>query len=416
MIPFQPRLLRNMDWPILILSGILSTMGLITLFSVGYTSMQQTSFLGIPLLLLKQIGVFLMALIAFSFFTYLDFSLLRRASPWFYGISIFLLIGVLFFGESAYGAQRWISIGPLGLQPSELAKLGFIFLLAHFLSRQEYVQTLSHTILPGFLLFALPFLLIFKQPDLGTALILLGILLGLFLWGRVSPFYIVALIAPVVSFLLSPVLWLWLPTVFNFCLYFFLSKMDPREAFFFSALTLLAGLAFPLFWNILKPYQQARFLAFLHPGWDPHGAGYHTIQSKIAIGSGGFFGKGFLGGSQTQLGFVPEQETDFIFSAIGEAWGFWMCGGVILLFFLLVVRIFYIASTCPDRFGSFLACGIGTMILLHFFINIGMTVGLLPVVGIPLPFLSSGGTSLVAHWISIGILESIAIRRQKLLF
>jgi len=188
------------------------------------------------------------------------------------------------------------------------------------------------------------------------------------------------------------------------------------DMFFILGINIGVGVALPILWGLLKPYQQMRILSFLNPTADPHGIGYHTLQSKIAVGAGGLFGSGFMQGTQTQLQFVPIQNSDFIFSAIAEEFGFIGSTTVVALFTILLWRIFSIAENAYDYFGSMLVAGIGVMMFFHFIVSVGMNIGVLPVVGIPLPFVSFGGTSLVENLVAIGIIQSVAMRRQKLIF
>ena len=284
-----------------------------------------------------------------------------------YGASVALLVTVLFV-PARMGAHRWISLGGFNFQPSEMAKLAVILALAQFFTgnRLEHISRLKRLV--PFMIVGGPFLLILKQPDLGTALTLVPVLfVMLYFWG-----------------------------------------VKPRTLFL---LVFAAALLTPFFFHFMKDYQRARLLVFVNPNLDPLGAGYNIIQSKIAIGSGGLFGKGFMGGTQSQLNFLPERHTDFIFSVIAEEGGFAASVAVVVLFWLIVQKGFLICGQTPDRFGSQLACGITTMIGLQALINLGMTMGLLPVVGMPLPLVSYGGTSVVVTMVFIGLLLNIKVHR-----
>lgn len=284
-----------------------------------------------------------------------------------YIVTLFLLVVVLFM-PARLGAHRWIGVSNFNLQPSELAKLAVIFMLARFFgsNRVEYLS--KDQILIPFLLVAFPFVLILKEPDLGTALTLVPILFAmLYLWGM-KPKYLMLLI------------------VIGLC-------------------------ASPILFHFLKDYQKARLLVFMNPNADPLGAGYTIIQSKIAIGSGGLWGKGLFGGTQNQLNFVPENHTDFIFAVIAEEGGFIGSLAVLGFFLLIVQKGYSICSTTTDRFGAHLACGITTMIACQCVINLGMTMGLLPVVGVPLPLVSYGGSQLVINMLAIGLLINIKIHK-----
>ena len=284
-----------------------------------------------------------------------------------YFFSLFLLVLVLFM-PPRLGARRWVEMGGFNFQPSEIAKLGVIFVLARFFSsnRPEYLSK-NKMFLP-FLIVGLPFLLILKEPDLGTGLILVPVFFAmLYLWG-----------------------------------------LRTRSLLFLMGICLILS---PAFFMLLKDYQRSRLLVFINPNLDPLGAGYTIIQSKIAIGSGGLWGKGFMGGTQNQLKFLPERHTDFIFAVIGEEGGFVVCLLIVVLFWTIVRRGFQICGQTPDKFGSQLACGISTMLGLQAAINLGMTMGLLPVVGVPLPLVSYGGTSVVLTMLAIGLLINIKMHR-----
>ena len=263
---------------------------------------------------------------------------------------------------------------------------------------------------------AVPVVLIFKQPDLGTAIILFVIFTGMLVWAETSGILLLLLVTPLISILLKPNIYMWLLYLGGLALYMRNTRVRLVDFLTVMIGNIGIGYAVPKAWGMLKEYQRARVLAFLNPENDPLGVGYHSLQAKIAIGSGGFFGKGFMHGTQTQLAFIPQQFTDFIFSAIGEELGFLGTLLVLALFVTLLYRAISLAGESRDFFGSMLAAGIAVLIGFQMLINIGMTLGILPVVGVPLPFISFGGTTLVVNLCAIGILQSIAMRRHKLLF
>jgi rod shape determining protein RodA len=286
-----------------------------------------------------------------------------------YLVSILFLLYVLLFGRSIAGAKRWIELGPIRFQPSEFIKITMTLALAKYFQNnpREGKYSLSQLRIP-FLLFVIPFCLVLLEPDLGTAIILLLIFLSICLFlGLTTPSIYVLLFVGIASL--------------------------------------------PMGWLSLKEYQKDRVLTFLDPSRDPLGSGYHIIQSKIAIGSGGVLGKGFLHGTQTRLHFLPEQHTDFIFSAFAEQWGF--VGGALLLagYLLVIFWAFNICSRAKNRFGMILGLGITFLLFWHVAINLGMCLALLPVVGIPLPFFSYGGSFLLVMFTAIGLLLNIYIRR-----
>lgn len=302
-----------------------------------------------------------------------DYRILGPLGNLLYGINLLMLIAVMFVGQSALGAQRWIQLGPITVQPSEFAKLIMIISLAHLLDSREDKMKSIWNLLPTFAFVVVPFLLILKQPDLGTSLVFLAILFGMI----------------------------------------FVAGIDGKLLLKIMG----AGAAcLPAFWFFLKDYQKSRLTVFIDPNVDPLGAGYHIIQSKIAIGSGQLFGKGLFTGTQSQLNFLPENHTDFIFAVVGEELGFIGCVAILGLYFLLLYRGIKTAQNARDKFGTLLAAGITSMMAFHLLVNVGMTIGIMPVTGIPLPFMSYGVSALTTNLVSIGILLNIQSRQQKLMF
>lgn len=287
----------------------------------------------------------------------------------FYGVIIMALAFVLIMGRARLGAQRWFSLGGFAFQPSEFIKIALILVLANYAGSHRGSMTgLKNFVICAVLLF-IPFGLVMIQPDLGTALVLVPIFFAIMLVSGADMKYLVGMVA--------------------------------------------AGIAvMPFFWHLLRGYQRERLLVFINPNSDPLGAGYTIIQSKIAIGSGGLFGKGWLGGSQGQLNFLPEHHTDFIFSVVGEEFGF--LGGIalVLLYVFIVQRALKIAALTSDMYGKAIATGVAVMIATQAIVNIGMTIGLMPVVGIPLPLVSYGGSSMLSTLTAIGLLLSVGMRRS----
>ena len=392
------------------------------LLVIGFLAIFSTTFrmqlrIGVdPLIFVKRHFIsFIVAAVGAGIFTYLDYKHLRKAAPYFYAGVLLLLVLILFSGSSASGAQRWIGLGPFSFQPSEISKLALIIVLSSFLNGRRKINSVWEA--AGFIsMVGLPFLLIFKQPDLGTALSFLAILIGMLAASDASPKLLILLVTPFISLLLRPFFYLWIVYLIIVAGALFLSRAKTWDWILILGINIGVGIALPFLWSMLKGYQRMRITAFLNPAADPFGAGYHTLQSKIAIGSGGFFGKGFLQGTQTQLQFIPEQHSDFIFSVVGEEFGFVGAVVVLGLFGVFISRALIIAVQARDYFGRMLASGIASMTIFHVLANLGMAVGLLPVVGIPLPFLSFGGSSLFMNIAAVGILQSIAMRRQKLLF
>lgn len=359
------RLVQNFDWSLLGLTILLSFIGIMTLYSAvnAGKSVQDVLFF-------KQIIWYIIGFVLMIFSFLFNYKFLDRWAFIIYGVCILLLVLVLFFGKSAGGSRRWLILGPVTFQPSEFAKLAVIFVIARYYSK--IVSTsgllLSELIVPA-ILCIIPFSLIVLQPDLGTAMLII-------------------LIAASMSVFV---------------------KID-KKAFIFILTTVVVTI--PTVWFFfLRDYQKKRIITFLNPDHDPLGAGYHIIQSKIAIGSGMITGKGFLKGTQSALSFLPEQQTDFIFSVFAEEWGFIGCLFLLLVFFMFITRCLKIIYGSRNHFGAILSFGITAMLLWHIVVNMGMALGLLPVVGVTLPFISYGGSSVVITLISIGILLNISMRR-----
>ncbi len=337
----------------------------------------------------------------------------RRCHWGIYALANLLLVAVMFVGTTALGAERWIAVGGFHLQPSEFAKVAVILTLAAVLeqSRAPALWTIGQAAL----VVALPWLLVFVQPNLGTALIFVAITLGMLYWANIPLAWIILLLSPLVSaILLSLSLPVWGGWVAVMALVGWFSLPWPRMGGLVAlVVNLISGQLGQVFWGLLKDYQRERLILFLDPNQDPLGGGYHLIQSRIAIGSGGWWGQGLFQGSQTQLRFIPEQNTDFIFSVIGEELGFVGSMIVVFLFWLICLRLVLIARSARDGFGSLLAIGVLSMLIFQVVINIGMTVGLAPITGIPLPFLSYGRSAMLANFIALGLVESVANHRRK---
>jgi rod shape determining protein RodA len=330
-----------------------------------------------------------------------------------YTIANILLIAVFFLGVTVNGAQNWLSLGGITLQPSEFAKLALIISLAAVL--HENPPTNLGAVFRVLGVTIVPWVLILLQPDLGTSLVFGAITLGMLYWANANPGWLILMVSPIVSVIMFTlffpiwVIWTvlmgiiaWLTLPFRF----FTTMLA-------VASNLIAGELGNILWGVLKPYQKDRLTLFINPEKDPLGGGYHLIQSRIAIGSGETWGKGLHHGTQTQLNFVPEQHTDFIFSAVGEELGFVGAILVLLVFWLICFRLIYIASTAKENFGSLICVGILSMVIFQVIVNIGMTIGVAPITGIPLPWMSYGGSSLLTNFLAIGIVESIATYRQK---
>ena len=353
---FDRRLITHFDWIFMLLVAGVAALGMINLYSatVNWGG-------GMPVYLKQMLwfGCGLLVVLAFCLFDYRHLEYLSIPA---YGTVLLLLIAVLAVGRTSMGATRWLSVGGIGLQPSELMKIVIIMVLARHFSEKGKVSGYSLREL------LVPAVLVMKQPDLGTSLLLLAIGASMALFAGIGR----------------------------------------------PALVVLGtggGLAAVGGWFLLHDYQRQRVYTFLNPERDPLGAGYHIIQSKIAVGSGGLFGLGFGKGTQSQLSFLPERHTDFAFSVFAEEWGFAGCLLLLALYLLIVLWGLYIARQASDRFGMFLALGVSAMLFWHIVVNLGMVIGLLPVVGVPLPLFSYGGTSMLTTMTGVGLLLNVSMRR-----
>ena len=372
------RWFSNMPWGMVGLILVISLIGLSAVYSASYTSS------GPSMLFYKQLIWISVGLVVMFAVIIPDYHTVGRYAYILYAVSILLLILVAVMGKTGMGAQRWLAIGPIAFQPSELAKLSLTLALARYFAEdpRRGGYALSDLTVPAIMIL-LPLILVLKQPDLGTALMLLmtSSLIIMLAGVRIKSVLVVLIIgATLVStvFLVPPV----------------------RDKI----------------WGSLKPYQQNRIKAFIDPSADPLGSGYHASQSKIAVGSGQMTGKGFRKGTQSQMAFLPERHTDFIFAVISEERGFLGAGTLVFLYLTLLLVGVETAKNAKDRLGALMAGGIVSMISLYVFINIGMAVGIVPVVGVPLPLASYGGTAIITTFLALGLLLNIRTRRFMLFY
>ena len=360
---FDRRLIQNFDWVLLGLVVIICATGIVNLYSAGYNRGEGTP-LYVKQLYWLAVGLGVMCVTL----TY-DYRHLEKLSYPIYILSILLLVAVMFGGKMVSGSRRWLPLGPLAFQPAEIAKIAIVLALATYFNRRPRIEAmgLKDLIVPGGLVL-IPVALIIKQPDLGSGILVALVAASLILFVGVR----------------------W-------------------RTLMGCGLTLV--MLSPVLWHFLKDYQRQRVLTFLDPGKDPLGAGYHILQSMIAVGSGQFWGKGFLQGTQSQLYFLPEQHTDFVFSVFAEEWGFVGSAVLLLLFTALALWGLSVARDCKERFGHLLAVGVTALIFWQVFINLCMVTGFLPVVGIPLPLISYGGSSLITTLLGVGFLLNIRMRR-----
>lgn len=355
----------NWDWLLFILPIALSIIGIVVIFSITHQQAGWDFLIPQSVFLIVGVGLCLL-------FAKLDYRILKGIAPIIYIVGLILLAIVVLFGSEIQGSSRWLSLGFFNFQPSEIFKIILVIALAAFFSSLDRFKWLQLLAAVG--ITVLPIALVVLQPDLGTSLMYLAILLIIFLVSKVDRLYI--FIVGITGAIAGPLLWLF----------------------------------------VLADYQKRRIISFIYPQADPFGAGYNVLQSTIAIGSGGLPGKGLGHGPQSQLNFLPSQHTDFIFATIGEELGFWGVSLVLAIYLIILLRVVNVAKNSIDDFGRYLAIGFLTILLMQALVNIGMNIGIMPVTGIPLPFVSYGGSSLLTSFIMIGILLSIYSRRKKLNF
>jgi rod shape determining protein RodA len=322
----------------------------------------------------------------------------------YYFVAIFALTALLAISEET--ATRWYRLGGFSIQPAELAKVAVVLALARYLAFRKIRYQDFSWVFVMLIIAAVPAGLVLIQPDLGSSLVFIVLFFGILLWSGLPINRVLLVITPVISMIAAIHWFTWGIFFFLLLLLILLSRLRLAQGAFFFFANLTFGMITPLLWNKLHGYQKMRIITFLDPGQDPRGAGYQIIQSKIAVGAGGLFGQGFLHGSQTKLNFLPEQHTDFIFSVLSEQFGFIGDIIVLALFAWLFYRGFSVAYRARNQFYSYAACGFMTVLVFQVLLNIGMTVGLAPVTGLPLPFLSYGGSSLIFFWALIGFLTA----------
>ncbi len=398
----------QIDFFLVILLFSLVGIGLAAVYSATHTPGLGQSHYFSKQVTFALLGTALMFIIAFT-----PFKLIQRLSYPLYGLSLFLLLLVPLVGVKGFGAERWIAIGSVKLQPSELAKLSTVLAVARFLSTPEVNINRWKDLFITFAIILTPFILIARQPDLGTSLVFLAMLIPFLFWAGLNWFVLFVLIAPLITALVAFNFYAFLIWMLIVSAILFFSRQKPRILLLIFLLHIVVGLSTPALWGQLRPYQKQRILTFANPEADPRGAGYQIIQSKVAIGSGGIWGKGFLNGTQTQLKFLPAQHTDFIFSVIGEEFGFVGISLVLFFFAVLFLYIYFLARNVKSVYASLGLVGITTVLSFHVVVNIGMTVGLAPVTGLPLPFISYGGSFLLAVMSMMGFVLNFSRNRFK---
>ncbi len=398
---------EKLDIPTLSIVLLLVIIGLISMYSATYDA--GASYYFQRQLLWTGIGLLLMVSVML-----VPFRTLQLFSFPVYVVSLAFLLGVLVLGKTVAGAKSWYGFGTMGLQPAEFAKPATLLALAAYLSQRHVNVRRLKDLSIALSIVLLPVALIVAQPDLGTAIIYLGMIIPILYWAGASTFFLLAIVAPaaaVIAALFGTTAFV-VVAILTFILFFALRENRFVSAIVFS-ITVLIGISVQFIYGKLQPYQQKRIVTFLNPEADPLGAGYNVIQSKIAIGSGGIFGKGFLHGTQTQLNFIPAQWTDFIFCVPGEEFGFFGALLILLLLAGLLIRGVQVASMVKNDYASIVAIGIVSTFAVHITVNIGMSMGLLPVIGVPLPFLSYGGSGLFTSMMMVGLLVNMYMNRKE---
>jgi rod shape determining protein RodA len=398
----------TVDWPLVVSALLLSLYGIAMVYSAGQTDVRTF----VALAWRQQLIWFLLGLAGAYAMSRASVRMLEWLAVPMYVFTTVLLVSLLFIGKgagTAMSTKSWLVIGGFRLgQPSELAKLTVVLMLGKLLAgSREPPKALIELWRPA-LIVAVPWLLIMAQPDLGSGIVFVGIFFAMLFWSGISWRLLLLIASPVISLILtvSTQLWgAWFLLLLALVIWY---KPYLWEGVFLVAANVVMGVVAPILWERLEPYQQNRLRVFLDPSIDPRRSGYHVIQSQIAIGSGGWFGEGYTQGSQKRLAFLPEQHTDFIFAVLGEELGFLGVIVALSLFLILFVRIIRIAERANDSFSSLVAFGLLASWFVHVLVNVGMTLNLMPITGIPLPFFSYGGSFMLASWLAIGVLVRIA--------
>jgi len=397
------------DLQLFLLVVALAFFGIAMIYSAGVLDVPSSIVTG---LWRQQLLWFVLAMIATPFILKIPVIWLEWAAQPLYALACILLVLTIFMGTGAGTAESvsgWLAVGPVRVQPSEFAKVAVILMLARVLGGWREAPRTLWSLWKPIAVVLVPMALVMLQPDLGTALVFSSILIASLFWAGTPLPTLFFLISPVIGLFLSINVWVWGAYIVLLALMLaYLYRPYLSEGVTIMLMNVVAGtVALPL-WNKLETYQKNRFLVFLDPSIDPRGAGYNLIQSRVAIGSGGWYGKGFTDGTQKRLAFLPEQHTDFIFAVIGEEWGFIGVGLVLVAFALIFWRLVRIAERSSDPFASLVPFGLFGSWFAHVLVNTGMTVGIMPITGIPLPFLSYGGSFLLVNLLAVAIVQRVA--------
>ena len=396
---------RDLDLPLLTAVLAAMTIGITIIYSATFNWDLGTA----GSVYQKQIVWALLAIVAMVITMIIPLKLFYAFAYIIFGLAMVLLVLVLELGD-----RRWLNLGPIHIQPSELAKIAVVLALARYLSARNIEFRKLQTFVAPFLIVLIPGLLVFKQPDLGTALVFGAVLFPMLYWAGLKPVNIFFIISPGLSLISAFSPWSLGLLYLVMAVVVFYVRPYLVTIIVLAAINLAVSIGAPYIWdNKLHDYQKNRILTFLNPDTDRLGSGYQVIQSKVAIGSGGMSGRGFLEGTQTKLSFLPEQHTDFVFSVVGEEFGFIGAITILMLFLFMVWRALQIATIVKSRFSSLVAIGLTSILVFHIFVNIGMTIGVMPVTGLPLPFLSYGGSWLIMSCVLIGFLLNLHARRHE---
>ncbi|NLV68449.1 MAG: rod shape-determining protein RodA [Spirochaetes bacterium] len=436
---FSRDFLNRMDFFLIAAVVITIVFGILMIYSAGFDPIENTN----SGLFKKQIIWFIIGLIFLVLMSIINYRQMGDYSLQIYGVLVFLLLVTTAFSRPIRGTSAWLDFGLFSIQPSEFMKLGVVIVLAKYLElRERDIKNFRELLVPA-VVTLLPVLIILKQPDFGTAAIFIPVLFTMLFIGGADVSHLVSIILIAVIAMVFPMMltyWEWagykgtnfliqfflhvdvlftvagvllVLAITTFIINYFIPRPFLRRTYIPSTVISLGLFLSVVIQNLFKEYQKKRILVFLNPDLDPHGSGYNIIQSKVAIGSGGFLGKGFLSGSQTQLGYLPEKTTDFIFSVVAEEFGFVGALLLLLLLGMIIYRGIKISLETRDKFGAMLATGVTAILFFHVFINIGMVIGIMPVTGLPLCFMSYGGSNLFMAMMGIGILNNVQMNSSR---
>jgi len=408
--------LRELSWSLVALWAALILVGLVAIYSATQGPVAEFLPTYIQINFYKQLisfGIAIFILVGLQFVNPRSF---QEGSYIFYGLGILLMVVTLFFGKEVNGAKSWLPIGPFNLQVSELMKIATILAVANYLTSRRNISAENiKSALTTVMIILVPTVLILLQNDTGTAIIFIAMIPVVLFWSGLPYGISLFIISPAIIGYLSIIGWYWgliAAVVLTLIIFMLQHRTWLTFTSFVTGIMIVIGVQVALF-QVLQPHQRDRIQAFTNPSFDPQGAGWNVIQAKTAIGSGGLYGKGFMEGTQTQLRFLPEQWTDFIFCVIGEEFGFLGAGFVVLLLLGLTLRLLNAASTHKHPFAQLVFIGVTTIFFTHFFINVGSATGLLPVIGVPLPFLSYGGSALITNTIMLGICLNLDFYKRQ---